>query len=322
VRRLAGAGLIVLLLLAPLGLSEYTLHLLILIFFWAYLGSAWNILSGYAGQLSIGHAAFLGVGAYASTLLWVEAGVTPWVGMAGAALAAALVGLFLGFVSFHYGLRGPYFVLATIAFAEVLRLIVNNWMTVGAALGILIPLERSNPAMFQFEAKAPYYYIMLGMLLGMLALGRLIEHSRLGYQMVAIRENQETAESLGVDAKRVKLAAITLSAALTGMGGTFYAQYYLYIDPETTFGIPVSIDIMIRPIIGGMGTLWGPVIGSVILTPVSELTRYVFGGRHAGVALMTYGAILVALVLLAPGGIVSWLRGWRRRPVPAAEHAS
>ncbi|MFQ5829122.1 MAG: branched-chain amino acid ABC transporter permease [Candidatus Methylomirabilia bacterium] len=311
--RQAGVVGLALLLLAPLVLSEFFLHLLILIAFWAYLGSAWNILSGYAGQLSIGHAAFLGVGAYTSTLLWVNFGVTPWVGMFGAAVTAGTIGLFQGFVSFHYGLRGPYFALATIAFAEVLRLIFNNWMVLGAALGILIPLEGHAPSIFQFETKAPYYYTMLAMVVGVLALVRLMERSRLGYQMVAIRENEETAESLGIDAKRVKLTAIALSAGLTGMGGAFYAQYYLYIDPATTFGISVSIDIMIRPIIGGMGTLWGPVVGSVILTPLSEVTRYVFGGRYAGVALMSYGAILMLVVLLAPGGVVSWVRELRRR---------
>ncbi|MFQ5520410.1 MAG: branched-chain amino acid ABC transporter permease [Candidatus Methylomirabilia bacterium] len=309
--RQAGVGVLILLLLTPFVVSEYLLHVLIVIAFWAYLGSCWNILSGYAGQLSIGHAAFVGVGAYTSSLLWVNFGVTPWVGLFAAAVTAGTVGLFLGFVSFHYGLRGPYFALATIAFAEVLRLITNNWMVLGAALGILIPLQGHAPSIFQFETKAPYYYTILAMVVGVLGVVRLVERSRFGYQMLAIRENEDTAESLGIDAKRVKLAAIGLSAALTGIGGAFYAQYYLYIDPATTFGISVSIDIMIRPIIGGMGTLWGPVVGSVILTPLSEVTRYVFGGRYAGVALMSYGAILMLVVLLAPGGVVSWVRAHR-----------
>jgi branched-chain amino acid transport system permease protein len=305
--------LLVVALVAPLFTSAYLQHVILLIFFWAYLGTAWNILSGFAGQLSLGHAAFFGIGAYTSSLLFVHLGLTPWIGMPIAGLVAALFGLFIGFASFHYGLKGPYFALVTIAFAEVLRLVFNNWKVVGAAMGILIPLKGNALSIFQFSEKYPYYYIALGMMIISLEIARAIHRSRFGYQLVALRENEDTAESLGVNTKAMKLWAIALSAFLTGMGGSFYAQYFLYIDPETTFLLGMSVDIAIRPIIGGLGTIAGPVVGSVILTPVSELTRSMFGGRYAGVALMSYGVILMAVVLLARGGVVGWFRDWRRR---------
>ena len=298
---------------APLFTSDYVQHLILLMFFWAYLGTSWNILGGYAGQLSLGHASFFGIGAYTSTLLFTNAGLTPWIGMLVAGLVAALFGLFIGFASFHYGLKGPYFTLVTIAFAEVLRHIFNNWQPVGAAMGILIPLEGNSPGIFQFSEKYPYYYIAFAMMLISLEVGRAVHRSKFGYQLVALRENEDTAESLGVDTKAMKLGAISLSAFLTGMGGSFYAQYFLYIDPETTFMLHVSVDIALRPIVGGLGTIAGPVVGSIILTPLSELTRWVFGGRYAGVALMSYGLILMAVVLLAPGGVVGWYRDMRQR---------
>ena len=305
--------LLLLALAAPLFTSDYHQHLILLIFFWAYLGTAWNILGGYAGQLSLGHASFFGIGAYTSTLLFVNLGLTPWIGMLAAGMVSALFGLFIGFASFHYGLKGPYFALVTIAVAEVLRHVFNNWQLVGAAMGILIPLEGNAPAIFQFSEKYPYYYTAFAMMLISIEIARAIQRSKFGHQLVALRENEDTAESLGVNTKAVKLWAISFSAFLTGMGGSFYAQYFLYIDPETTFLLNISVDIALRPIIGGLGTIAGPVVGSLILTPLSEITRAVFGGRYAGVALMSYGLILMAVVLLAPGGAVGWFRALRRR---------
>jgi len=317
-------ALLLVALVLPLFTSEYVQHVVLLIFFWAFLGTSWNILSGFAGQLSLGHAAFFGVGAYTSTLLYTRLGLSPWIGMPVAGAVAGIVGLAIGFVSFRYRLRGPYFALATIACAEVLRIVFNNFEPVGAAMGILIPLKGNAPAAFQFSAKYPYYYIALAMMLIGLEVARGIARSRLGYQMVALRENENTAESLGVDTRSVKLVAIGVSAFMTGMGGSFYAQYFFYIDPETTFGLAISVDIAIRPIIGGLGTLAGPIVGSFILTPLSELTRILFGGRYAGAALMSYGAILIVVVLVAPGGIVGWVRdrGRRRRKGATLEEKS
>ncbi len=296
--------------LAPLFLSAYVVHLMVLVLFFAFLGVAWNVLGGYAGQFSFGHAAFFGIGAYTSTLLLVRLGVSPWAGfLAGAALAAAF-GCFAGYLSFRYGLRGPYFALVTLAFAEMLRLVALNWMAIGGPMGILIPLPRAGEAFWrlQFPDKLPYYYLMLALLGAALGLNRLVERARLGHVLAAIRENEEAAEASGVDTLRAKLQAMALSASLTALGGTFYAQYFSFIDPTLAFGPAVSVEILLRPIVGGPGTLLGPVLGSLVLTPLSELTRSFIRGRP-GVDVMVYGAVLVVVVTFLPGGLVG---AWRR----------
>ena len=296
--------------LAPLFLSAYVVHLMVLVLFFAFLGVAWNVLGGYAGQFSFGHAAFFGIGAYTSTLLLVRLGVSPWAGfLAGAALAAAF-GCFAGYLSFRYGLRGPYFALVTLAFAEMLRLVALNWMAIGGPMGILIPLPRVGEAFWrlQFPDKLPYYYLMLALLGAALGLNRLVERARLGHVLAAIRENEEAAEASGVDTLRAKLQAMALSASLTALGGTFYAQYFSFIDPTLAFGPAVSVEILLRPIVGGPGTLLGPVLGSLVLTPLSELTRSFIRGRP-GVDVMVYGAVLVVVVTFLPGGLVG---AWRR----------
>ena len=296
--------------LAPLFLSAYVVHLMVLVLFFAFLGVAWNVLGGYAGQFSFGHAAFFGIGAYTSTLLLVRLGVSPWAGfLAGAALAAAF-GCFAGYLSFRYGLRGPYFALVTLAFAEMLRLVALNWMAIGGPMGILIPLPRVGEAFWrlQFPDKLPYYSLMLALLGAALGLNRLVERARLGHVLAAIRENEEAAEASGVDTLRAKLQAMALSASLTALGGTFYAQYFSFIDPTLAFGPAVSVEILLRPIVGGPGTLFGPVLGSLVLTPLSELTRSFIRGRP-GVDVMVYGAVLVVVVTFLPGGLVG---AWRR----------
>jgi len=310
VARIGGLVAVAAAALAPLFLSAYVVHLMVLVLFFAFLGVAWNVLGGYAGQFSFGHAAFFGIGAYTSTLLLVRLGVSPWAGfLAGAALAAAF-GCFAGYLSFRYGLRGPYFALVTLAFAEMLRLVALNWMAIGGPMGILIPLPRVGEAFWrlQFPDKLPYYYLMLALLGAALGLNRLVERARLGHVLAAIRENEEAAEASGVDTLRAKLQAMALSASLTALGGTFYAQYFSFIDPTLAFGPAVSVEILLRPIVGGPGTLLGPVLGSLVLTPLSELTRSFIRGRP-GVDVMVYGAVLVVVVTFLPGGLVG---AWRR----------
>ena len=301
-------------LLGPPFLSPYLVHLLVLMLFFAFLGVAWNLLGGYAGQFSFGHAAFFGIGAYTSTLLLVRLGLSPWVGFLAGGILAALFGCFAGYLSFRYGLRGPYFALVTLAFAEMLRLVALNWMAVGGPMGILIPLPRAGEALWrlQFADKLPYYYLMLALLGLALGLNRMVERARLGYVLAAIRENEDAAEASGVDTLRAKLQAMALSAFLTALGGTFYAQYFSFIDPTLAFGPAVSVEILLRPIVGGPGTLFGPVLGSLVLTPLSELTRSFIRGR-AGVDVMVYGAVLVVVITFLPGGLVG---AWRhaRRP--------
>jgi branched-chain amino acid transport system permease protein len=316
VSRLAVGALAAAALVVPPVLSPYLVHILVLIVFFAFLGVAWNLLGGYAGQFSFGHAAFFGIGAYTSSLLLVRLGVTPWIGLLAGGVAAAVFGCFAGYLSFRYGLRGPYFALVTLAFAEMLRLVALNWTTVGGPMGILIPLPREGDAVWrlQFHDKLPYYYLALALLAAALWLTRTIERSRLGYVLAAVRENEEAAEASGVDTMGAKLRAMGLSAFLTALGGTFYAQYFSFIDPALTFGPAVSVEILLRPVIGGAGTLLGPVLGSVVLTPLSEVTRSLIRGRP-GVDVMVYGALLVAVVSFLPGGLLgAWRRAGRPRP--------
>ncbi|MBI3827118.1 MAG: branched-chain amino acid ABC transporter permease [Candidatus Rokubacteria bacterium] len=291
--------------LPPL-LPKYFLEVLISVLFYAYLGESWNVLGGYAGQFSFGHAAFFGIGAYTSTLLFLRLAVSPWIGMVAGGLLAAGFGLFAGSLSFRYGLRGPYFSLVTLAFAEMLRVVAVNTKAVGSSLGLSIA-PRSAPALFLFDGKLPYYYVILAMALGAVLLTRAIERSKLGYALHAVRENEDAAEAAGVDTLAMKLRAMAISSFLTALGGTFYAQYYGYIDPSLTFGPAVSIQGLLQAIVGGAGTVLGPFVGSFVLTPISELSRAALRGR-AGADVMLYGLILVLVISFLPHGLVGWFR--------------
>lgn len=311
VARALGALAAAALLAAPPLLPKYPLEILISILFFAYLGLAWNILGGYAGQFSFGHAAFFGIGAYTSTLLLLHAGVSPWLGMlAGGALAAAF-GLFEGYLSFRYGLRGPYFSLVTLAFAEMLRVVSVNAKAVGASLGLVVPTGTPAPWLFVFAGKLPYYYVILAMTGLALLITRAVARGRLGYALIAVRENEDAAEAAGVNALGSKLAAMALSSFLTALGGTFYAQYFAYIDPTITFGPAISIQGLLPAIVGGAGTVLGPLLGSFVLTPISELTRALLRGR-AGADIMLYGLILVLVISFLPQGLMGWRRAVRR----------
>ena len=309
-RALGGLALLLLLVAPPL-LPKYLLEVLISVLFWAYLGSAWNILGGYGGQFSFGHAAFFGIGAYTSTLLLLRAGVTPWLGMLAGGALAALYGLVVGFLSFRYGLRGPYFSLVTLAFAEMLRVVAVNWKAVGSSLGLVIPSRGAAPGMFLFSSKLGYYYVMLAMTLGALGITWGIARSRLGYALVAVRENEDAAEAAGLDTLGVKLSGMVASSFLTALGGTFYAQYWAYIDPSLTLGVSISIEGLLRAIVGGAGTVWGPLLGSFALTPLSELTRAMLRGRP-GADVMLYGLVLILVISFLPQGLMGWLGPSRR----------
>jgi branched-chain amino acid transport system permease protein len=314
--RIAAAAGLILLMAVPPFLSKYALEVLISVLFFAYLGAAWNILGGYAGQFSFGHAAYFGIGAYTSTLLFLRLGLSPWLGMIAGALLAAAFGLFAGYLSFRYGLRGPYFSLVTLAFAEMLRLVAVNWKFVGSSLGLVIP-SRSAPHLFLFAEKLPYYYVVLVMALGALYVTRRLERSALGYGLIAVRENEDAAEASGVDAMGAKLRAMAISSFMTALGGTFYAQYFAYIDPTITFGPSVSIQGLLQAIVGGAGTVLGPFLGAFVLTPVSELSRALLRGRP-GVDVMMYGVILILVISFLPQGLTGWARR-RRLAGPAGD---
>jgi branched-chain amino acid transport system permease protein len=308
VTRWAGLAAVLVLLGLPAVLSPYLVTVFVFIFFYAYLGQAWNLVGGYAGQLSAGHAAFVGVGAYVSGVLFQQFGVSPWLGFLAAGGAAAALGAAIGFLGFRFGVRGFYFVLLTVAVAEVLRIVANNVDAVGGAVGYYITFT-GNVRDFQFADSRAHYYITLGLMLGATGLARWLEGRRLGVFLTAIREDEGAAEALGVNAFRGKLLAMALSSFLTGIGGTFYAFYLMTIQPNAAFGIPLSVEIIIRPIVGGAGTVLGPVLGSFILSPLAELSRHYFAtGGFAGVHLIVYGALLVVVVLFLPEGAYPRLR--------------
>jgi branched-chain amino acid transport system permease protein len=290
------------LLLFPLFMKPYMIDVMVGILLFAFLSNAWNIIGGYAGQLSLGHATFFGIGAYTSTCLFVNFGLPPLAGMFVGAILGGLAGFILGFLCFRYGLKAAYFALATLAFAEIARIIAYNWKAIGSSLGILIPLGKSSLINLTFTDKYAYYYVILVMAALSLGIVYLIDRSKMGLYLLAIREDEEAAEAAGVDTTKYKLLAITLSAALTATGGTFYAQYLMYISPEEVFGIGISIEIILRPIIGGAGTLFGPIIGAFTLGPLAELARVHLGG-YSGVHLAAYGLIVILVVLFLPEGI-------------------
>jgi branched-chain amino acid transport system permease protein len=287
--------------------NAFYLHVMILALLYAYLGGCWNILSGYTGQFSFGHTIFFGVGAYVSTILFVSYGISPWVGMWLGAVLSAIVGIFIGVLCFRYGLKGPFFALATLAFAEMFRIGANNLDVTNRASGILIPISGTSISMFQFYDKGAYYAIIIVFNLMIIGVTYLIEKSKLGDYFEAIREDEEAAQALGIDTFKYKLVALGISSFLTALGGTFYAQYALYIDPHICFGIGNSIEILIRPILGGVGTILGPVVGALCLAPVSEVAREVLRG-WSGAYLIIFGVLLVAAIIFLPEGIVGFFR--------------
>lgn len=299
-----GIGLLLLIIYPFVSGSQYFIHIGILILYSALVSQAWNILSGYAGQFSFGHAMFFGTGAYTTAILMMKYNISPWIGMFIGAAVAILIGLFIGYLSFRYKLRGAYFSLGTLAFAEILRILVQNLDFFNKTLGVLLPIG-NDPWMFQFESRTTYYFIILIMLIIVTLITYWISKSRLGYNLIAIRENEDAAQSLGVNTFRSKMIAISISGALTAIGGAFYAQYLLYIDPPTTFGNDVSVAIILPAILGGMGTILGPIVGALIIIPLGELTGHFFGGFE-GVHLMIYGLILVLVILFLPEGLVGW----------------
>jgi branched-chain amino acid transport system permease protein len=300
-------GLVAILFVIPL-LTNYPvfLHLMILIFFYAYLTLSWNIVGGFAGQVSIGHTAFTGIGAYTSTLLFMQLGLTPWIGMFFGAFLAALVAVLIGYPCFK--LRGAYFALSTIGFLEAFRIVVENTQEVfgipiKGAQGMGVPLRGNSLLYFQFLDKEPYYYIILIMMFIALYITYRISKSKFGYYLLAIKNDLEAAESLGVNIAQSKLKAAAISGFLTGIGGAFYAQLVLFIDPASIIGAYLSFEIVFIAVIGGRGTLLGPILGSFLLVPVSELSRVYLGGTYYGVHLIVFGGILIVVMVFLPRGI-------------------
>lgn len=299
----------------PLWVTDpFALRLLTVIALYATLGTAWNILGGYAGQVSIGHSIFFGLGAYTSTLLFLRLGLSPWLGLLAGMAVAAAVAVLIGFPSFL--LKGHYFVIATAVLAESIAVSFTAWETVGSAMGLQLPILPSSLATFQFHAsKAPYYYLSLAMLALALGTTVAIDRSKLGYCLKAIREDEAAALSLAINARRYKLVAIAISAALTAMGGTFYAQFVLFVDPPSVLPLSLSVLIALIPILGGIGTVWGPTLGAAVLIPISELSRVYLSGSGRNVDLIIYGCLIMAVSMWRPMGLL----GHARREEPGGQ---
>jgi branched-chain amino acid transport system permease protein len=305
------ALLVLVLILPVLPRNPFYEDLIVMIFFWGTLAAAWNLVGGFAGQISLGHTAFFGIGAYSSTLLWLRLGLSPWLGMFVGAGVAILVAVAIGYPCFR--LKSHFFALATIAFAEVIRYIASYWrgMTQGG-VGLLIPFK-PGIGNFMFRSKIPYAYIALGLMLLIILVSYVIRNSRFGFYLISLREDQDAAESLGVNTSRYKLIALIISVLFTATAGTFYAQYLLFIDPDSVFSLPFSIELALLAIIGGLGTVIGPILGAFILTPLDVLLRGWLGGVSAGLNFIVYGTVLVVAVIYFPKGIAGWLSTWYER---------
>jgi branched-chain amino acid transport system permease protein len=305
------------LLVLPLVVKSAFAHdIFIRILLFAFIGVAWNLMGGYAKQLSLGHAAYFGLGAYTSTILLIRYGVSPWIGIFAGGVVAMLASLPIGALCFR--LRGPYFAIATIATAQVLMLLFLKFRDFAwGAEGTTIPNLGNDPLMMQFDGKAAYYYIALAMLALALAVTYWIERSWIGYYLVAIGEDEDAAEAIGVNAQRVKRNIYMVSAFLTAMAGTFYVQYIYFIDPDTAFSFNVSVEAALVSIVGGIGTLWGPVIGTVLLETTSALLQSWLGSGLGGVQLTVYSLILIAVILWQPHGLMGIVTSIYQRIVRA-----
>jgi branched-chain amino acid transport system permease protein len=290
--------------------SNVVLNFLVVALLIALVGQGWNLLGGYCGQYSFGHAAFFGTGAYVTAVLQMRYGINAWLGFCIGIAAGALVGALIGALSFRSGLKGSYFALVTLAFAEVLRIIASVAPVTGAGVGTLIRLDL-RPDAFQFQSRAPFYWIILGLVGVSLTLMRVIEDSRFGAYLVAVRENEDAAEALGVNTTIVKLGAMTISAAITAGGGCFYAQYFLFVDAGIAYGPWISIEALLAPIIGGLGTVFGPLLGALVVRTLGELAKLA-AGDAPGLDLVIYGCVLILVVAAAPRGIAGILSDLRQ----------
>ena len=297
--------------ISPNFLSRYQMNIAITILSTAYLAQCWNLMSGFTGQFSFGHAAFYGLGAYTSSLLYVDYGITPWVGMLIGMVVAGLVAALIGYLSFHYNLKGDYFALATLAFAEILRVIFKNTKAFKAAAGVSITYKK-DIGVLQFSSKAGYMYMIFIMLL-LITLGiYFLKKTKVGLYFVAIRENEDAAKALGINAFKYKMIGLIASAMLTALAGTFYSQYYLYIDSTIVFGSTVSTNAITPCIIGGVGTVLGPILGAFIIQPISLITN-AYLSKYVGLNMVVYGLILCLVIILMPNGVLGLIKKGRAK---------
>jgi branched-chain amino acid transport system permease protein len=291
--------------------SNVTLNFLVVALMIALAGQGWNILGGYGGQYSFGHAAFFGTGAYVTAILQVRYGVNAWVAFAVGIAAGAAVAAVIGGLVFRAGLRGSYFALVTLAFAEVLRILASVAPITGAGVGTLVKLDLHASAL-QFQSRAVFYWMILTLVAIALIATHLIERSRFGAWLIAVRENEDAAKALGVDATAVKLGAMVISGAITAAAGCFYVQYFLFVDSGIAYGTWISIEALLTPIIGGAGTVFGPLVGALVVKALGEGALMVTG-EAPGLDLVVFGAVLVLVIWFSPRGLIGVGAEWRKR---------
>lgn len=305
------AVFVVIALVPRLVTDVYMMNVLILTLLFAALSQSWNLLGGYCGQVSLGHALYFGIGAYATSILYVKFGITPWGGLLTGGIIAALIALALGYPCFR--LKGHYFSIATIVIAEIGLLLFHNWDYAGAALGIQWPFTPDSWWTLQFARdKAPYFYSALALFAVTWLVTFAIVESKWGYWWRAVKDNAEAAESLGVTIFHSKMAAAAISAFFTAVGGGFYAAFVSYIDPDSVMHFRFSLLMALPAVLGGVGSLWGPAIGALILIPLAELTRSYLGGSGSGLDLVIYGGLVMIVSLTRPEGILSIIKPAKR----------
>ena len=303
------AILLALLLAAPALVGGYGLSVLILLLYFAYVGQAWNIMMGFAGQLSLGHALYAGLGGYIAAGLYFHYGIGPWLGIFAAVAVAVAAGSIVGYLGFRFSLAGVYFALLTIAFAEFTRIGFDNWEWTGGSGGLFLRVERGVVDLANLRGgPVLFYYVILALAVGAFVLCRVLLESRLGRYWLAIREDAEAAQAVGVPVLRCKMLAVMISAALTAVAGVWNAFYYNNLFPETAFAMGRSIEMTLAPIIGGLGTLFGPFVGAVVLTGLGEV--FTAAGDRLdipGIKQIFYGLALLLIVMYRPAGVWPWL---------------
>jgi branched-chain amino acid transport system permease protein len=305
-RMLAAAGMVLLLAAPLLTGNPFFQHLMIMVLFWTLLGASWNLLGGFAGQVSFGHATFLGIGAYTTMLFYLSLNLSPWLGMLAGGVLGALFALPIGLICFR--LRGPYFSLATLAVAEIVRLVALNWEQLTAGpVGLLIttlPQISFGGRAINWESKIPFYYLAAGLTLFAMGLTYIVSRSRLGAYLTAVREDIDSAEAAGIDTVRTRVVALVLSAFIVGLAGGFYALYFRYIDPDAVFAISLSVEMVFIAVVGGLATTAGPIVGAIVLVGISEFFRDRFQVGH----LIFYGLFMMLVIRYLPEGIWGRIR--------------